>query len=374
MHFIKLGEKNDFNHLIKLDNRLRKIAQIRNEKRDIYPTNLEEEKEKFLAHWNKGQRYNPQFLYDSVDYTKTTIHKDIENLIKEFSLFSHEFSAYYVDLLQFYYNWVEVFSCDSERSSHRFADGVFGLYGPVDFRGLEYSKNILKTHNHVEVPKKDLIYKGKDLVNFFDKKMKEMEINPWSCEFKEIPGRIGLSTPERKIYINERSEFSQADINSLLAHEIGVHVFRAETGYELDLFAFTIGSTQNEAIEEGLAIRRSYNLKVTKPNILFEASVNCLISSVVDKMDFYSIFEMLMDYNEDPLWCFKKTCRVKRSLEDTSVFGGFSRDQVYMKGYTIVKELDDKTYNEDLFKYRLANTELHYIPTLDRFKQIKDSL
>jgi hypothetical protein len=91
-------------------------------------------------------------------------------------------------------------------------------------------------------------------------------------------------------------------------------------------------------------------------------------------MDFYSIVEKLMDINEDLPWCFKKACRVKRSLEDTSVFGGFSRDQVYMKGYAIVKELDEKTFSEDLFKYRLAYNELQYIPTLDRIKKIKSTL
>ncbi len=375
MQFIKLGEKNDTKRLIVLDSKLRDIANIRNEKKDIYPINLDEEMSKFMDAWKKGQRYNPQFKYDSIDYTKTNIAKMIDNLKEEFVDFGHEFSYFYLNLLDFYGNWVDVFSSDKERSSHRFADGLFQLYGKADFRGLQLSKEILKTTRRKDVPDNELIYDGNYLVKKFNEKMiDDLGIDPWKCEFKNIPGRIGLSTPERKIYINSKAKFAGGDINSLLAHEIGVHVFRAETGYDLGLFGFTIGSVDNESIEEGLAIRRSYNLKVTKPNILFEASINCLISSIVDTMDFYSIVEFLMDYNEDLNWCFKKACRVKRSLEDTSVFGGFSRDQVYMKGYAIVKELDDKTYNEDLFKYRLANTELHFIPTLDRFKQIKDSL
>jgi|NOAtaT_7_FD_contig_51_1744879_length_5465_multi_4_in_0_out_0_7 hypothetical protein len=375
MHFIKLGEKNDFKRLIDLDNQVRAIADIRNEKRDIYPINLDEEIAKFKAAWKKGERYNPQFKYDSIDYTKTDIEKRIDLAKKGFTEFSHEFSQFYLNLLDFYGNWVSVFCSDKERSTHKFADGLFQLYGKTDFRGLELSKSILKTTKRKEVSESDMMFSGKDLVDRFNKKMiDDLGIDPWKCEFKNIPGRIGLSTPERKIFINEKAKFTEGDVNSLLAHEIGVHVYRAETGYDLGLFGFTIGSLDNESIEEGLAIRRSYNLKVTKPNILFEASINCLVSSIVDTRDFYSIVEFLMNYNEDLDWCFKKTCRVKRSLEDTSVFGGFSRDQVYMKGYAIVKELDDKTYNEDLFKYRLANSELHFIPTLDRFKKIKDSL
>jgi hypothetical protein len=43
-----------------------------------------------------------------------------------------------------------------------------------------------------------------------------------------------------------------------------------------------------------------------------------------------------------------------------------------MKGYSIVKDLDKKTYEEDLFKYRLSNTELNYIPSLDRIKKLKN--
>ena len=375
MHFIKLGEKNDFNQLIKLDDRLRKIAQIRNEKRDIYPINLDEEMAKFFNSYKKGQRYNPQFKYDSIDYTKTDIMKMIESLREDFITFNHELSAFYIDLISYYENWVNVFSCDSERSSHRFADGLFQLYGKTDFRGLQLSKEILKTHKKVIIPESEKVYDGKYLVEAFNKKMiDELEIDPWKCEFKNIPGRIGLSTPERKIYINEKAKFAEGDINSLLAHEIGVHVYRAETGYELGLFGFTIGSLENEATEEGMAIRNSLAVKNTKPNILFEASINCLISSIVDTMDFYDIFEYLLKYSDDQNWCFKKTCRVKRSLEDTSVFGGFSRDQVYMKGYAIVKDLDQNTFEEDLFKYRLASSELSYTPILDRFKKIKPSL
>jgi hypothetical protein len=374
MHFIKVSEKSEVKRLFELDQKLREIAQIRNEKRDIYPINLDEEQKKFMDAWKRGERYNPQFKYDSIDYTKTDIMKRLEVLRKEFDIFNHEFSAFYLGLIEFYTNWVTVFSSDKERSSHKFADGLFQLYGKTDFRGLQLSKEILKTTKRIDdTENKD--FDGNFLVDQFNKKMiDDLKIDPWKCEFKNIPGRIGLSTPERKIFINEKAKFSQGDINSLLAHEIGVHVYRAETGYDLGLFAFTIGSVENEAIEEGLAVRRSYNLEVTKPNILFEASINCFVSSIVDTMDFYSIVEKLMDYNEDLSWCFKKACRVKRSLEDTSVFGGFSRDQVYMKGYAIVKELDDKTYNDDLFKYRLANSELHFIPSLDKIKKIKSTL
>jgi hypothetical protein len=375
MYFIKLGEKNDFKQLISLDNRLRDIANIRNEKRDIYPINLDEESKKFFDAYKKGKRYNPQFKYDSIDYTKTDIMKMIETLREDFITFNHELSSFYINLISYYENWVTVFSCDSERSTHRFADGLFQLYGKVDFRGLQLSREALKTHKKVIIPDSEKIYDGKYLIEAFDKKMKEeLKINPWKCEFKNIPGRIGLSTPERKIYINEKAKFAEGDINSLLSHEIGVHVFRAETGYELGLFGFTIGSLNNEATEEGMAIRNSLAVKNTKPNILFEASINCLISSIVDTMDFYDIFIFLQQYSKDLNWCFKKTCRVKRALEDTSVFGGFSRDQVYMKGYAVVKDLDEKTFKEDLFKYRLASSELNYTQVLDRFKKIKSSL
>ena len=374
MNFIKLGEKADIKKLYELDSKLRKIADIRIEKRDLYPINLDEEFKKFLSALKKGEKYNPQFKYDSIDYTKTSVEKMIDELSEEFIQFSHEFSQYYLSLINFYRNWVSVFSKDPERSSHRFADSLFQLYGKTDHRALVLSKELLKTNKYIYVPESDKKFGFDYLVEKFVGKMNDLEIKPWECISKNIPGRIGLSTPERRIYINNKAKFAQGDINSLLAHEIGVHVYRAQTGYDLGLFGFTVGSVTNEAIEEGLAIRRSHDLKVTKPNIFFEASINCLISSVVDTMDFFSLFEYLEPYNSDVEWRFRKVCRVKRCLEDTSIFGGFTRDQVYMKGYSIVKDLDDKTYNDELFKYRLATTELMYIPSLDKIKANKKYL
>jgi len=374
MKLLKLGEKSDIEHLYNLDKRLKSIAEIRIEKRDLYPTNLDEEYQTFLKALDRGERYNPQFKYDSIDYSKTNVLSLIDSLSEEFTKFGHEFSQYYLNLLDFYRRWVTTFLSDPERSSHRFADSLFQLYGKTDYRALNLSKELLKTNKYILVSDEDKKFGIDYLVEKFVGKMNELGIKPWECISKNIPGRIGLSTPERRIYINDKAKFAEGDINSLLAHEIGVHVYRAQTGYDLGLFGFTVGSVTNEAIEEGLAIRRSHALKVTKPNILFEASINCLISSVVDTMDFFSLFEYLEPYNSDVEWRFRKVCRVKRCLEDTSIFGGFTRDQVYMKGYSIVKDLDDKTYNEDLFKYRLATTELMYIPTLDQIKQNKKYL
>jgi hypothetical protein len=374
MQILKLGDKADIQHLYNLDKRLKSIADIRIEKRDLYPTNLDEEYQKFLKALDKGERYNPQFKYDSIDYSKTNVLSMIDSLSREFTKFGHEFSQYYLNILDFYRRWVVTFEKDPKRSSREFADSLFQLYGKTDYRALTLAKDLLKTNKYVAVSEEEKKFGFDYLVEKFEEKMNSLGIQPWKCQSKNIPGRIGLSTPERKIYINEKAKFAEGDINSLLAHEIGVHVYRAQTGYDLGLFAFTIGSVTNEAIEEGLAIRRSYSLDITKPNILFEASINCLISSVVDTMDFFSLFEYLEKYNPDVEWRFRKVCRVKRCLEDTSIFGGFTRDQVYMKGYSIVKDLDDKTYNTDLFKYRLANTELMYIPTLDKIKSNKKYL
>ena len=374
MKILKLGDKADYQHLYKLDKRLKSIADIRVEEKDILPINLEEEYQTFLKALDRGERYNPQFKYNSIDYTKTNILSMIDSLSREFTKFGHEFSQHYLGILDFYRRWVVTFERDPERSSHRFADSLFQLYGKADYRGMLLSKEILKTTRRVNPSDESKIYDAEYLIKAFTDKMKSFGITPWECSKRSIPGRVNISTPKKSILINQDAKFTEGDINSLLAHEIGVHVRRAETGYQLGLFGFTVGSIDSITIEEGMAIRESYNLEVTKPNIMFEASINCLISSVVDTMSFYDLFEFLEKYNSDVNWRFKKVCRVKRCLEDTSIFGGFTKDQIYMKGYSIVKELDDKTFNEDLFKYRLSNTELTYIPTLDLINKNKKYL
>lgn len=373
MQILKFGDKADIQHLYKLDKRLKSIADIRIEERDIYPINLEEEQEIFVENVKKGIKYNPQFKYNSIDYTKTDVLKKIDLLSNDFIKFDHELSRFYLSILDFYRKWVNVFTKDEERSSQSFADSLFQLYGKADYRGFELANDILKFKKRIDVPSSERIHDFDYLKSEFVRKMVELGIDPWECVPKSMTGRVNVSPSERLIYISKTAKFSEGDVNSLLAHEIGTHVYRAEKGYELGLNGFVIGTPEGIETEEGMAIRNSIDLKITKPNILFEVSLLMLLASKVDTMSFHDLFEFLEPYNSDVVWRFKRVCRVKRCLEDTSVFGGFTKDQIYLKGYSIVKNLDQKTF-ETLFKYKLSYRELNHIPYLDLIMKNKKYL
>ena len=135
-----------------------------------------------------------------------------------------------------------------------------------------------------------------------------------------------------KMNIRLPVEYREHGIMGMLDHEIGTHVYRRlndekqvwhdhREQYELENYMET---------EEGLAVL-NYYLDSKEPYFWIYALqyYACFLAS---QMSFSQVFSELKPYVDDKERRFKITLRAKRGQTDTSIPGGYTKDQVYLRG------------------------------------------
>jgi len=158
----------------------------------------------------------------------------------------------------------------------------------------------------------------------------------WSVEVPEhMVARMSVLGSRRQVRIRRDAVFSTPELRRLIVHEIGTHAFRWENANRQQLELLAVGSAGYLSTEEGLAawhereaglssqdVRRRYALRF----LASRAGLDCGLRAVVDRLvDHTTVAE-----------AFDIAVRVKRGLVDTSVPGGFIKDQVYFGGLTEV--------------------------------------
>jgi len=248
--------------------------------KSIIPTNLNEEKEKFL----KDKTYNPQFIYKEViDQKKLSKYKVAKK------------------------NYVPVAEAILKKAYFgRNEKELLLMRGPVvKQKDVENAINtFLKMHR-------------------LDKKIKLVSSSSFAVRTSITPKNIKLRLP---------TNYRKEDLIGMLYHEIGTHAlryvnyeqqpwFKKKKKYDFEDYLIT---------EEGLAslhalIPRSYKSAYT-PAMVYLAAVKGQNSS------FAQTYQMLNQYIQDPQKCWRVTYRQKRGLEDTSKPGGYAKDLVYLQG------------------------------------------
>src|SRR5258708_610665 len=154
-----------------------------------------------------------------------------------------------------------------------------------------------------------------------------------------------------KMNIRLPIEYREHGMKGMLDHEIGTHVYR-RINDEVQVW-----HTQREQFklenyletEEGLAVL-NYYLDSKEPYFWIYALqyYACFLAST---MSFSQVFSQLKPYVDDRERRFKIVLRAKRGQADTSQPGGYTKDQVYLRGVVQVWEwLQENDFNvKDLY-------------------------
>lgn len=303
---------------------------------DVTPINILQEKEKFFSSFNNGQVYNPVFTYK---YTRTLL--DIDKLEKAFENTPKNLSICqkYRSHFEKEKKWIATFA---QRNELHFPELISDLYLLPSYEYELLAQQTLKDMKITEESKNDETISADEARIIFEKTLQEAGYNGWKVVQKPIGAKAMVSSLKKELTIREGYRFKTSEIERLKVHEIHTHIKRYENGTKQPYALFRYGFPDYLETEEGLAI---YNEEVH--NVLVAADLKKYALRVLaciwaQQGSLFDVYIKLREFTtENDSW--EIAMRVKRGLIDTSVKGGFYKDQLYFKGYQKVRKLSSAT-------------------------------
>ncbi len=163
--------------------------------------------------------------------------------------------------------------------------------------------------------------------------------------------------------------YRENNITGILHHEIGTHVFR-RINDELQLWH----KRRNDfnlrpylETEEGIALLHG-GLGVEEP-YFWNSGLHYFASYLAKTDSFSQVFEKLKLYLDDREERWYVTLRAKRGVSDTSRPGGYTKDQVYLRG--VIKVTDWLRSNHfDIEKLYLGKVAIEDLPIINHISQL----
>ena len=160
---------------------------------------------------------------------------------------------------------------------------------------------------------------------------------------KDIPA--GLMVSGRTLMISESTRMPRNRLDPLLQHEISVHLLTCVNGDAQGLKIFRTGLAGYEGIQEGLGVFAEAavgGLTATRLRLLAARVV--VVDAMVSGASFIDGFRLLREHGLGTRMAFNVTSRVYRS-------GGFSKDAIYLRGFSQVLNLLQSGGSLDPFWY-----------------------
>lgn len=248
--------------------------------KQLIPTNLQEEKEKFFSDFS----YNPQFVFeDEID----------ESALYDYGLPDPKIVS----------------------KAQEIVDRAYHNRNELDLKMLEGP-----VVSHQEVTKK--------LESFLQlHNLQHRYKIVWSSSFIT---RASILTDTIKL--KSTTEFRKHTLTGLLFHEIGTHALR-RINYEKQPWfkkKKKYGFTNYLPTEEGLAVLHS--LLPLQNMLAHSSALRYLAANQAQTHSFSELWTYLKQYITDEETRWMVTFRQKRGLSDTSKPGGFTKDLVYFSG------------------------------------------
>jgi len=357
----------DKKKLLTLDKKFWEIAVIYHKCKNRYVTNIDEEFEKFIKAYNKGEKYYPILEYKGeICYKEKHVIEKINTLTREFMNFNCFLSKYYLEILSAYK--LMILGCiDPIKNYQNF--NIVRLQKPSQDM-YRLALETIKENPYEEIDKSKRNIKAeqakKEIEDYLDELDWDWDVN---IDNNMIPR---MAVGAEKMNINANGTFSDIDIEGLKAHEVKGHVGRRYYAHKTGLYLMLEGLLGRNTLDEGLAVWNSLNLvKKKKPNILFNIALKTVIAFNLDTHDFVELFKICKDLapNLADKIIFKNIIRYKRELKYCKLPGGNGDDMSYFCGYMIVKDMNDKE-RDDILKYNIGPEQIKDLPKIKRFFEL----
>ncbi|WP_281222468.1 flavohemoglobin expression-modulating QEGLA motif protein [Photobacterium sanguinicancri] len=332
--------------VLKLDRQLYSIARGVNTLSYINPTNLKQEKRRFL---HKPFTYQPTFTYRQLDLDPYKFREQLYRLPVE--------DIRDADIQKMYRKTIDQLAVRIDLltsiGTDEFLYNSLRYYGQPDDRDIANAKFILHACEYQE--KEPATLNAKDAIAAFKAAAADYGLKCNVVSSKTLIARAMVSG--RSIKVNVNSTFTERDLDALIQHELGVHLVTSVNADNQPLKVLKLGLPGNTHTQEGLAILCEH-LSGSFP--LHRLKTLALRVIAVDKMvngeSFGDTFQALkLDYKLSDDDAFTITARVYRG-------GGFTKDFLYLRG---LKDALHCYHEHDLTSLFVGKTGFEFKPLIE---------
>ena len=340
--------------VLKVDKALYRLCKRIETLTYINPKNLVGEKKRF---YSRKYNYNPVFTYHHLNINPSELREKLYRLpvdrITDISI-----QKLYRDVIDSYSTKIDLLS---NVGSEKFLYNSLLYYGEPDKDDIKAAHFILFA-KEFEPFEKQLISSEKARTIFIAA-AKDYGIKCRVVVTNKIIASVMVNNARKAILINKSERFNTIQMNSLINHELGVHMLTTANSELQQLKIFRLGLPGNTYSQEGLAVLSEYltgNLSLTRLKTLALRVI--AVKMMVKNYDFSRTFKILrQDFNLGREEAFKITARSYRG-------GGFTKDFCYLRGLLDALRLYNKENLDSLF---IGKTSLKYFNVINEMIERK---
>lgn len=328
------------NKFLNLEKIYWKLSKKLNLEQYFNPINIQTEKKIFIDKLKNNLKYNPKFNYKTIDFNYESITLELSSLKKYFDAIEHPLSSVYINKIENDFILLKIFN-ERENNIETYPSLLTSLYGAPSLDLLHKSKYLLKNMGTI-IPRKETIA-AKQVQHIFKKELSKRKLTDWLVLLSDIPASMSVNSLDKVVEISINKQFNESKIKSLIVHEIDTHILRYVNGCQQKYKIFQYGFPNYLQTEEGLAILSEDKSNLLSNQDMMEYCCRVIGAYYADKTNFYDLFKKIHEYINQIDLSYTIATRIKRGLIDTSLYGGYTKDQVYLKGYFKLKKLDNLT-------------------------------
>jgi alpha-L-glutamate ligase-like protein len=334
----------------------------------LKPLNLEEEKKYFIE---KESDYNPTFVYAFPD--DDTIASIRERLLEAKSNLdtlnnSHKIYHLFEEKLDELFTKLWLLIAYKNQDFERIDSYQKKLYGEFDTELFELAKKKINERDSKQ-KQSGILWKPLSFEETISK-LQEWLITYWLPEMPIVvdpknTARISIiSWKDASIHLQENAVFYEKEIDSIIAHEIGVHLRRFINGTKSWLRILKHGTGYYLEDEEWLAIYNSlrYLPEWYEKNEMY---LKYYLVTIASSHSFSELALRLKNYYPDDSLesIFNRCVRLKKWLMDTSVDATvgtvYEKDKIYLQGYIKIKKwIEQGGYIENMLVWKIKTQDI----------------
>jgi uncharacterized protein (TIGR02421 family) len=339
--------------IINIDRTLYDISKNLDTLKYINPINTAEEKKRFLQ---SKRPIKPKFRYhaltEDIFYLRKQLSQLPIHLIKN-SEVQHLYQSSVANIQR-------KLNLLSRINSAEFLDVSIDYYGKPSNKEYQIAKAILDAPG--------LLQQQPKLINADElkRRMKQASAD-WQmpCKIKiqsNLVATAMVNNNQKTVLLNKKLKISDTMAESLIHHELGVHMSTTLNSFNQPLKILSSGLPDNTRTQEGLALLNEYHAGVLDIERLRTIALRVVaVNKMIKDSEFLLTLEYLMEaFNLDKEAAFDLSIRVHRA-------GGFTKDFLYLSGFAEALRLcDDKNF-ELLY---CGKTSFEFFTTIEKMQNL----